>query len=394
MTENAETAKLLAAFLADEEAAFARDEQGSFWPSNHHRITPAAAKAETALAPEERVRFYFHFMRVSGEPPAASEKEFSLIVDAYRLLLAHIDDGFPNMAKRHVLLFHFGFDEAGALPSGATKSMKEIKARQKALQQIRKYTMIETQQEKAANFLPFAGEGVRILETLRHLGYRPDRRYGDEVYVHIELVFWGMVLIALTSRAARPELARDFLDGGYVIPKREQHLDILRGSAQAVLPFCGEDETEFRALAARLAALYAARREATEAARLAQTLALPFNAQEDWQIQIAIPQEGSSKSPFLAPNLTLAMRPLPDREWNIWLKDRDDHGFTEHTGIVTRNDGAIPALGRGNLANFPAWLRKLRDEHGLAFEVARAEIKCGTKRAAAKIVARWLSGED
>jgi hypothetical protein len=301
MTENAETAKLLAAFLADEEAAFARDEQGSFWPSNHHRITPAAAKAETALAPDERVRFYFHFMRVSGEPPAASEKEFSLIVDAYRLLLAHIDDGFPNMAKRHVLLFYFGFDEAGALPSGATKSMKEINSRQKALQQIRKYTMIETQQEKAANFLPFAGEGVRILETLRHLGYRPDRRYGDEVYVHIELVFWGMVLIALTSRAARPELARDFLDGGYVIPKREQHLDILHGSAQAMLPFCGEDETEFRALAARLAALYAARREATEAARLAQTSRCRSTRRKIGRFRSPSRRKAARKAPFSRP---------------------------------------------------------------------------------------------
>lgn len=46
------------------------------------------------------------------------------------------------------------------------------------------------------------------------------------------------------------------------------------------------------------------------------------------------------------------------------------------------------------LADVPAWLRGIRESHGLTFDPAKARIYWGKKRPAAKLITRWIEGSD
>lgn len=384
-------AEILRSFIADEDQALAADRQGRFWPSNHHMIRPLAARPGVDLTPDERTRFYAHFIRVSGEIPAVPDKEMPPLIDAYRSLLPRIDGrGAAFLARRHVLLFAFGFDETGPLPSGTTTMAKDLKARLKTVTQIGKYTSLPAQRDKKASFLPFNDEAPRLLETLRHLAYRHDRRYADDLYDVLNLAFWGMVLIVLQHRSTRTELLRDMLDR-YELPQTERQLAILDQTVVTVRPDVSAAETEFLGFAERLASIRRERRDATESVALAKALALPFDDEEDWTIQITIPQQGSDLPALLAPGIVLSLRPDPDDPWQLRIRHPERGTFAEWNGKITQNDPGIEGLGRGNLARFPDWLRATCERHGIAFDCNAADIRAGRKRAAAKAIAAWIS---
>jgi hypothetical protein len=390
MVDRAEQTKLFKAFLADETAAWAEDRQGEFWPSNHHRLDPALPDLPLCLEPADRERCYCHLLRVSGGIPAVAETEFPLLVAGYRQLLPDIDRGFPNRASRLKTLFAFGFDGEGALSGGATAGAKELKLRNKVLAQTAKYTSLPSQREKLEKFRPLAGEAERILQVLRHLGYRQGRRNADgEGYT--DLTFWGLILVALLDPAVRLALVRDMLEGGFDIPRRDVHLAVLNKTVQAVVPECGPDETAFRALAARLSAIEQQRRDATESVALARRLALPFTDDEDWLVRITLPEAQSTKHPLLGPNLSLEICPDPEFEWTLQLRTEARGRFAEWTGRVSRNDFGLDGLGRGNLAEFPRWLRTACEKSGLTYDIERVVIDCGRKKAAVKMIAAWLA---
>jgi hypothetical protein len=217
-------AKLLADFIADEAAAFP-NEQGGFWPSNHHRITASLGKVPQFLDPEKRVCFYFHYLRVSGRIPVVSEGELPSLVAAYRGLLPRIDQGFPNQAKRLDTLFAFGFDDDGPLPDGETSSAVDLKRHIATLTQTKRYTTLPAQRKNGDRFKPFIGEAPRVLQTFWHLNYRHDRRYSD--YTATNLTFWGLALVALLNEQTHAELIHDMHEGNYDIPEREKYLEIL-----------------------------------------------------------------------------------------------------------------------------------------------------------------------
>ena len=385
-------ANLMRTFIADENQAFAERRQGKFWPANHHRIGPLAAKVSGLLDAGEQVDFYFHFMRVAGGLPLVGEKEMPLLIEAYRRLLPFLDlGGVIQMSRRHKLLFVFGFDDTGALPSGETVSAKALKARLKLIAQVGAYTTLPAQRDKKAKFAPFADEAVRILEVFRHLGYRHDRRYGEDSYNVTNLRFWGMVFICLLNKATRADLLADMLEGEYVLMRRVEQLAILHRYVEAVLPDIEADEERFRSLAQQLREIELARRNATETVALAQRLGLPFEDDEDWEINVAIPLRGTADHPLIASNVVrLQIRPNPDWEWELTARLAERGEFLESEKKSYRNELGFPVLGRGNLHAFPAWLRKLREENGLDFDTGAADIRVGRKRAAAKLLAQWL----
>nr|WP_233141326.1 hypothetical protein [Haematobacter missouriensis] len=201
---------LLRQFIADETESFAQKRQGKFWPRNHHRLRPLSSRAAALLGPAEYEDFLFHLMRVTGGAPAVAQKHIPVLLDAYRRLIPHLDIGdVIQMARRHEMLFLFRFDDSGSLADGTLASTRDLKARLKLLAQIGAYTSQPAQRDKAAKFLPFAGDAGRILQTLRHLGYHHDRRYGEDLYDITCLGFWGMIFIALLSSDTRPELLGD-----------------------------------------------------------------------------------------------------------------------------------------------------------------------------------------
>ncbi|MBB2753978.1 UNVERIFIED_ORG: hypothetical protein GGI57_004710 [Rhizobium aethiopicum] len=385
-------AQPLRTFIADENQAFADRRQGKFWPANHHRIGPLATKASGLLDRDEQVDFYFHFMRVAGGAPLVGEKEMPLLLEAYRRMLPFLDlGGVISMPRRHKLLFVFGFDDAGILPSGETISAKALKARLKLITQVGAYTTMPAQRDKKAKFLPFADEAVRILETLRHLGYRHDRRYGEDLYDVTNLSFWGMVFICLLNKATRADLVADMVEGKYDLMRRVEQLAMLHRYVDAVLPDAGPDEERFASLARQLKEIEFARRNATESVALVQELGLPFGDDEDWEIHIAIPLRGTEGHPLVARNVVrLHIRPNPDWQWELNARLAERGEFSEDEKKIYRNDLHFPVLGRGNLRAFPAWLRQVREKNGLDFDTGAADIRVGRKRAAAKLVAQWM----
>ena len=386
----AASSALLRTFIADDDAAFAAKQRfGSFWTIHHYRIGPLLTKAARLLSPEERKKLYFHALR-RGILPAVPEEEFARLLSAYQDLLPILDVSSANSLDRISALFCFGFDPDGELPAGTTKTARAFKLHLKTHAQTQRYTTPPAQLEKLEKFVPFAGEAPRILETLRHLGYRHDRRFGETSYRYTDLRFWGLVLIALIAGETRIAVLRDMLDGPYDIPKRDEHLSILNETVQAVLPHAADD-AEFSELAARLSVLEAERRDATDSVAWARSLSLPFAPDEDWVVRIALHEERNPRKLSYQPDLVLEIRPDPTWPWHLRINTGRGR-FSEWAGEVAQNDMGLDPLGPGKLLSFPQWLRSTREKHGLSFVLADGKnISCGRKRTAAKIVARWLA---
>lgn len=391
MSASLDPSTLLTRFIEDEDAALAAGRQGKFWSSNHHEISPLIAKADRHLDPAQRLRLYGHALRVAGTIPTVSEKEFPLLVDAYRAALPRLDASGGYLAGRLPLLLSFGFDEQGALPSGQTASAADLKTHLKLVAQIGKYTNLPGQRDKLKNFLPFAAESERVLETFRHLRYRLTRKdEGAPESWSVDLLFWGFVLVGLLSASTRTALVEDMLGATYALPHPERHLAILHETVQAVLPLA-EGDAAFAASAAKLAAIAKARRDATESVALAQRLGLPFGEDEDWNIHIVLQLDSNPDKRSYAPDLTLEVMPDPDYPWRLRVHTKDGQ-FSEWAGSVSQNDLGIAGLGAGNLHAFPQWLQSTRQHHGLNFVLAElGDIRCGRKRAAAKLIETWLA---
>ncbi|MGO7445923.1 hypothetical protein ACC668_14590 [Rhizobium ruizarguesonis] len=278
-------AKLLRTFIADENEAFADRRQGKFWPANHYRIRPLATKVSGLLDPNEQIDFYFHFMRIAGGAPLVGDKEMPLLLEAYRRMLPFLDlGGVIQMSRRHKLLFMFGFDDTGALPSGETISAKALKARLKLIAQVGNYTTMPAQRDKKAKFVPFADEAVRILEVFQHLGYRHDRRYGEDLYNVTNLSFWGMVFICLLNKATRAELVADMIEGKYDLMRRVEQRAMLHRYVETVLPDAEPDEEHFRSLARQLRTL----------SSLAAMPPNPSPWRKSWACHLAMTRTGKS----------------------------------------------------------------------------------------------------
>ncbi|MBP1881705.1 hypothetical protein A6R70_24585 [Agrobacterium rubi] len=385
--------ELLRAFLADENDAFPERRQGKFWPRNHHRLSPLVAKVEDLLDQSEREDFYFHLMRVTGGVPQVSEKEMPLLINAYRRLLPFLDDGgIIQMGRRHEMLYTFGFDETGVLDSGETNSAKALKTRRKLISQVGSYTSQPAQRDKKSKFASFADDAVRIQETFRHLGYRHDRRYGEDMYDVTNLSFWGMAFICLLNTSTRTVFLADMMEGTYDLPRRDEQFAMLHRYVEAVIPDVHPDETHFQSLALQLKKKELARCNSTEAADLARKLGLPFDESEHWEIYISIGLRGSDESPLIAGNVVrLRMSPDPDRQWNLTVRLNERGELSESEEKCYRNDLGLPALGPGNLDRFPIWLKRVREDYGLDFDAETADIRVGRKRAAAKLILKWIA---
>lgn len=383
--DDTDSKRLLLAFIEDEDQALAGNRKASFWSSNHYEIKPAFKRAEALLSPEQRLRLYTHTLRTGSTIPTVSAKDFPLLVAAYRSLLHSLD---TQPYARLGLLYCFGFDDQGPLPAGETATTAALKHHQKTLEQVSKYTNLPGQRDKVTKFAEFAAEGERVLQTLRHIAYRAGRQ-GPYSLGSDMLVFWGFVLIALTSAKTRTQLVVDMLDGGYDIPERASEIAILNKTVRAVLPLAGSDDADFIAVAERLAEMQRERREATETAALARQLGLPLE-EGDWSIHIVLYEPDCPKKGLYVPDFVIEMSADPDRQWSLDCR-LDRMKFSESDGGIIRNDKGIAGLGAGNLAQLPAWLRSLREEHGVPLILEDlSDIRCGRKRTTAKLLAEWL----
>ncbi|HEY8382269.1 MAG TPA: hypothetical protein VIL09_08980 [Microvirga sp.] len=382
---------LLADFIAEEDAALETGLQGQLWPGKHYLITAALPKADTWLAPADREKLYFHSMRLSGTIPVVSDSELPHLVAAYRTLIPLLDTSRSHLARRHQLLFTFGFDEAGAIPDGVTTSTSRLKEFTKLTAYCLKFTNLPAQRTKLQGFRPYAPLGERAYQTLKHLGYRHERRYGLESYGTTDLLFWGMVLVVLLHEGRRADLIHDFLSDEHLVPQRDQYLPLLHASVETVVSVDCPVDPRFLDLAGQLAALERQRRESTEVAGLVRALALSFDENEAWSISIFIPEADNHRSAYLAPNLVCQMLPDPNHQWKINYIHSNSERLSEIPERILQNDLKIDGLGAGNLLHLPQWLKNTERKLGIRFDRSRAVVKCGRKRAAANRILEWLS---
>jgi hypothetical protein len=388
MPDENDAIEILRTFIADEDKDLGTDAHGGFWPRNWHRIAPLAEKAERLLGADEHQQFCLHYMRRESTPPIVSQNALPRLLAAYRDLWPRVDWS-RSLVERHVLTFIFGFDQKGRLPSELLQAA-DLKVRKKLIAHISSFAHLPGMRAKPRGFLPFVSQAQHIHQVLRHIGYRHDNRNGENSdYRYANLRFWGLVYTVLLAKETRAKLLADMLDERLDLPKRNDTQAILNHFVQAVLPTCDQDEVEFRALADRLAALERTRAGLTESVALAQTLGLPFEDDEAWAVEIKAPAVGHAVW-YNPPNIKLEFRPDPDHDWHLQLT-AGEHRLSEYSGKVTQNDGRLEPLGK--LAAFPAWLRQIRQAHGLAFDFAKGRISCGKKRSAAKTLMQWIEGE-
>lgn len=383
MATKTEATEILRTFLAEETAG----RGGKYWQMNWFRVEPIAAKAGALLGPEEVERFFFHFLQRRDTPPAVPQTALPRLLAAWRALLPKRERGGYH-DEWHVQTFVFGFTHEGTTP-GELRDAATLKARLKLVTHLEKFSHLPGVRAKRPGFLAFTDQAGHVLDVLRLLRYRLDYGRGEnDSYSFTEVRYWGLVFIVLLSRDHRTELLTELLDPGLDLAGRDETMGILNEFMQAVLPECGPDETAFHGLAARLAAQEAARAGETESAALARELGLPYAAGEAWEIVVQAPAAGHTAW-YHPPFVKLEFKPDPDWDWHVYLRT-EEHYFSEHGGRITQNDGDLPPVGR--LAAFPAWLRSLRENHGLAFDFAKGHVLCGRKRSAAKLVLRWLEG--
>ena len=87
--------EILEQFIEDESLHYPRGDQGSYFPSNHHRITPLVAQASKLLPRDRRVDLYFHLLRLNHYPMVKSAAEFDVVLEAYARLKPLFQRGYP-----------------------------------------------------------------------------------------------------------------------------------------------------------------------------------------------------------------------------------------------------------------------------------------------------------
>lgn len=385
MADKTEATEILRTFLAEEKAG----RGGKFWQMNWLYVEPVAPKAASLLPPEEAERVFFNILQRNDAPPAVPQAALPLLLAAYEALLAKRERG-GFRARWHIPTFVFGFTQDATTP-GKLRDAATLKARLKLVTHLAKFAHLPGMRAKRTGFQPFVDQAGHILDALRLIGFRLDYGRGEnENYDYANLSYWGLVLTVLSSRDHRTALLGEMLDPALDLPRREEVIGILHEFVQSVLPDVGEDETEFRALADHLAARERERIGETESAAIARQLGLPFQDGEDWEVSVRAPVMGHATW-FNSPGIYLRFRPHPDDEWRVTLT-AGDHEYTDWKGRDMTPAGDLPRLAR--LAEFPAWLRGIGESHGLVFDFAKADIRCGRKRSAAKLIQRWIEGGD
>ena len=87
--------EILEQFIEDESLHYPRGDQGPYFPSNHHRITPLVAQASKLLPRNGRVDLYFHLLRLNHYPLVKSAAEFDAVLEAYARIKPWFQRGYP-----------------------------------------------------------------------------------------------------------------------------------------------------------------------------------------------------------------------------------------------------------------------------------------------------------
>ena len=201
---------LIRTFIADEEQAFNADEQGGFYPSNHHHISDIIKKLPAEASEEEIISLYYHVLRHGTIIHPVKEKYYPLLQQAYTKLYAVLDERYPrNMFhKLEAVFLEHPADYAAYL------RYREV------ILQCNKYTSLPGMRSKPDKFMPYAQDEQiinRVISSLQRIGFKHNGPLVSNG------TFWGFIFMLLLSKNTAVVL--DFINTD--LPDKRSYIWIL-----------------------------------------------------------------------------------------------------------------------------------------------------------------------
>jgi hypothetical protein len=221
-----EKIEIIRQFIADEEAALAQNEQGSFYPSNHHHLSGAIKKLPKEISEDELVLLYFHLLRLGNRVKPPDEKHYLLLQRAFEKLLTILDARYPaNMYSKLETVFVFDAmgpeDTAHVHHTGLTEYLQC----QEVILQSNKYSNLPGMRSKPDKFLPYAQNSeivARIIHTLQRTEFR---HYGP---LTSNFTFWGFIFILILNKGTEAlNTLAAFADVKTDLPDKRSYIWIL-----------------------------------------------------------------------------------------------------------------------------------------------------------------------
>ena len=221
-----EKIEIIRQFIADEDIALAQNEQGGFYPSNHHHLSGAIKKLPKEISDDEVVMLYFHLLRLGSRLKPVDEKQFLLQQRAFEKLLPIIDLGYPrNMFSKFEMAFLFDAiaeeDTARVFQTGYAEYLQY----HEVILQCNKYTNLPGMRGKPDKFLPYSqmdGIVARIIHTLHRMEFL---HHGP---LTSNSTFWGFMFILMLNKGTEAlNTLATFADPKTDLPDKRSNIWIL-----------------------------------------------------------------------------------------------------------------------------------------------------------------------
>lgn len=221
-----EKIEIIRQFIADEEIALAQNEQGSFFPSNHHHLSGAIKKLPKEISEDEVVQLYFHLLRLGSRLKPSDEKNYLLLQRAFEKLLPIMDLRYPsNMFSKFEMAFLFDAitaEDSGNLQlTGYTTYLQY----HEVILQCNKYSNLPGMRGKPDKFLPYAQQEeivARIIHTLHRMEFI---HHGP---LTSNFTFWGFIFILILNKGTEAlNTLTTFADVKTELPEKRSNVWIL-----------------------------------------------------------------------------------------------------------------------------------------------------------------------
>jgi hypothetical protein len=201
--------EILLKFIADESSALAREEQGSFFPNNHHRISPLIVRAPKLLQESDRNSFYFYLLRLNECPSVKSESEFQLLQQSYGRLLPLLDRGYPICSlPRTKGLFLFGRNDLGSVIPESEVTFAFYKRNLDFWRYANSFWHTRGMLKKQQKFIELAEDANLLSHTQKILS---QMQLSYDLTLTTDIWFWSLVLLVLQNEEASTSLVNKIL---------------------------------------------------------------------------------------------------------------------------------------------------------------------------------------
>lgn len=218
---------IITEFLLDEDAAFAAKEQGSYFPSNHHRIRPEFKKVFKKLDPQTLQRYYFHSLRIHNFPFDVNIETWPFFIKSIEQLgeLLKRKEGYPicTFTSFQSLLL-FGYDGVRVATVDPNFDLQSYSDRLGLYKKANQYSNIPGILNKVAKLLEFTENSSLVKHihwTLRQSGFKHEGVFASN------FLFWTMMSIVMLINDEESKKTIELFKSAD-IPEKPNHLEIFQ----------------------------------------------------------------------------------------------------------------------------------------------------------------------